>query len=85
MKAFELSEDPLGAMLDRGGAHSHMEVQPIEAMEAWMPLHQLVGFYRGNAIKYLARMDRKGAPLEDVRKAQHYCDLLFELMSRGER
>ena len=70
-------------LLDRGSQHYRdMSVQPIEAMEAWLPPHQLVGFYRGNVIKYLARLDRKGAPLEDAKKAAHYCDLLADLIQR---
>jgi hypothetical protein len=72
------------SLLTRGSKHYvDMVLQPLEAMEAWMPEHQLVGFYRGNAIKYLARMDRKGAPLEDLKKAQHYVDLLVNLCERG--
>jgi hypothetical protein len=73
------------SLLTRGSKHYvDMVLQPLEAMEAWMPEHQLVGFYRGNAIKYLARMDRKGAPLEDLKKAQHYVDLLVNLCERGQ-
>ena len=80
IEVHEISDD----LLTRGSKHyKDMLVQPLEAMEAWMPYHQLVGFYRGNAIKYLARMDRKGAPLEDAKKAQHYCDLLVYLLERG--
>ena len=81
MTPLEMAEQE--SLLTRGSKHyTDMIVQPLEAMEAWMPYHQLVGFYRGCAIKYLARMDRKGAPLEDLKKAQHYVDLLVNLVER---
>ncbi|NBW58438.1 DUF3310 domain-containing protein [bacterium] len=35
------------------------------------------GFFRGNAIKYLSRMDKKGTPKADLLKAMHYCFLLY--------
>lgn len=63
-----------------GGDHYRtMEIQPWDAMQAWMSATEFRGFLRGNAIKYLARCDRKGAPLDDLRKARHYIDRLIEL------
>ena len=34
-------------------------------------------FCRSNAIKYLARYDRKGQAKRDILKAMHYCTLLY--------
>ena len=34
-------------------------------------------FCRSNAIKYLARYDKKGFPESDIMKAIHYCVLLY--------
>lgn len=63
-----------------GGDHyKKKEIQPWEAMEAWMSKEQFIGFLRGNALKYLARCDDKGG-VEDVRKARHYLDKLIETM-----
>ncbi len=62
-----------------GGSHYRdMEIQPWDAMRAWMTPAEFRGFLRGNAIKYLARCDRKGSPLDDLRKARHYLDALIE-------
>lgn len=62
-----------------GGTHyRQMAIQPWDAMRAWMSPSEFRGFLRGNAIKYLARCDRKGAPLDDLRKARHYLDRLIE-------
>ena len=35
------------------------------------------GFCRGNAMKYLSRYDKKGTPTLDIKKAIHYCVLLY--------
>lgn len=62
-----------------GGDHYRaMDIQPWDAMQAWMTSAEFRGFLRGNAIKYLARCDKKGAPVEDLRKARHYIDRLIE-------
>ncbi len=37
-----------------------------------------IGFFEGNAIKYLSRWKDKGG-VEDLRKARHYIDKLIEL------
>ena len=37
-----------------GGDHyTKLDVQPWEAMQAWMTQAEFAGFLRGNAIKYL--------------------------------
>lgn len=63
-----------------GGSHYvSMGVQPWDAMESWMSYESFAGFLRGNAIKYLARTDKKGG-IEDLKKARHYLNKLIELM-----
>ena len=46
---------------------SHIEV--IDAIEAWE-----LGFHLGNVVKYVARAQRKGRLLEDLKKARWYLD-----------
>jgi len=65
-----------------GGSHyTELAVQPWAAMQSWMSTEAFAGFLRGNAIKYLARCDKKGG-VEDLRKARHYLDKLIELECR---
>ena len=62
-----------------GGDHyKSQNVQPWDAMEAWMSQDQFKGFLRGNVIKYIARCDKKGGA-EDLEKARHYLDKLIEV------
>lgn len=63
-----------------GGHYIKLDVQPWEAMEAWMSKEEFQGFLRGNAIKYLAR--DKGNRLEDWRKAKHYIEKLIEVSAK---
>jgi hypothetical protein len=57
--------------------HYNHEVQPWDAMEAWLPIEQFRGFLRGNVIKYLARYPEKGG-LDDLLKARAYLDRLID-------
>ncbi len=62
-----------------GGDHyTKLDVQPWEAMQAWMTQAEFAGFLRGNAIKYLARCNDKGGR-QDLQKAQHYLAKLLEV------
>lgn len=64
-----------------GGDHyARQSIQPWDAMEAWMTRNEFIGFLRGNAIKYLARMGSKDAASQDARKAEHYCVKLAEML-----
>lgn len=46
---------------------SHIEV--IDAIEAWG-----LGFRLANVVKYVARADHKGQPIEDLQKALWYLE-----------
>ena len=48
-----------------GGAENPYEA--IKVIEAWG-----LGFCLGNAVKYISRAEKKGAALEDLRKAAWY-------------
>lgn len=69
---------PLANQKQIGGNHyQSADIQPWDAMKAWMPKEQFIGFLRGNAIKYVARADKKGN-VEDYKKALHYLEKLVE-------
>ena len=61
-----------------GGDHyRRYKYQPIELI-ADLGL----GFERGNAVKYLARLGHKGDPLEDLAKVRHYLDFFEKRRNR---
>lgn len=49
--------------------HYAMDPTPWAVIEAWG-----LGFNMGNVVKYTARAERKGEPLQDLRKAREYLD-----------
>ena len=77
-----LGDTPAGAK-DRqeGGNHyTDMGIGPWDIIDTW-PFEQQVGFYRGNALKYLMRMGTKGDDdLQEARKAAHYNERLIEIL-----
>jgi len=54
------------------------KIQPIEIMRANFSKEELVGFYKGNVIKYVSRAQRKNG-VEDLEKAAVYLGWWIEL------
>jgi len=61
-----------------GGDHYQMAIQPVDFIEK-----NGIGFTEGNIIKYIVRYKRKHG-LKDLRKAQHYLEMLIERMEEEE-
>ena len=65
-----------------GGDHyASKDIQPWDAMEAWMTKEAFSGYLQGNCIKYLSRYREKNG-IEDLKKAQHYLAKLCEHESK---
>jgi hypothetical protein len=63
-----------------GGDHyKKLGVEPWDVVGTW-PQAQQVGFYRGNALKYLMRAGTKDDPMQEIQKARHYLDRLIEIL-----
>ena len=59
-----------------GGDHyKNMKIQPAEFIHA-----NDIGFFEGNAIKYLSRWHLKNG-IEDLKKAIHFIEMLIDLES----
>lgn len=83
----QLEEDPQPAAsqpaardVQVGGDHyKTMTVQPWDVIDTW-PREQRIGFYRGNALKYVMRMGSKDEEAGEAGKARHYLDKLIEVL-----
>jgi len=65
-----------------GGVHYvSMEIQPWDVVDTWPP-EQRIGYYRGNALKYLMRLGSKDAGAQEAEKAAHYCQKLAEELAK---
>jgi hypothetical protein len=63
-----------------GGKHyKEMSVQPWDVIDSFTR-EQRIGFYRGNAIKYIMRMGTKDECMNEIKKARHYLDKLIEVL-----
>ena len=57
--------------------YSFGEIEVIDAIEDWtLPYHL------GNVVKYVARCERKGKELEDLKKAQWYLNRYIEMKEK---
>lgn len=64
-----------------GGDHYiNMGIEPWDVVNSW-PVDQQIGFYRGNALKYLMRMGSKDEQRMELKKAEHYVQKLIEVLS----
>lgn len=57
--------------------------QPIEVMQANMTHDELIGFLKGNIIKYACRCGRKDEPLKEAEKIKQYAEWLCVVLSGG--
>jgi len=63
-----------------GGTHYvAMQVTPWDVIDTW-PIEQRIGFYRGNALKYIMRMGSKDQSDQEVQKGLHYLEKLVEVL-----
>ena len=63
-----------------GKHYKDLGVEPWDVIDTW-PIEQQIGFYRGNALKYLMRMGGKDERLQEVQKGHHYVEKLIEVLS----
>lgn len=52
-------------------------IEAIEGIEASMGPEAYAGYLKGNIMKYMWRYERKGKPIEDLKKARWYLDRLI--------
>jgi hypothetical protein len=52
-------------------------IEAIEGIEASMGPEAYAGYLKGNIMKYMWRYERKGKPIEDLKKARWYLGRLI--------
>ena len=63
-----------------GGDHyKKMGIQTWDVVDTW-PLEQQIGYYRGNALKYVMRIGSKDEEIQEAGKAIHYLEKLIEVL-----
>ena len=64
--------------------HYQTKVQPIETMQANMTHEELMGFLKGNIIKYVCRCGRKDDVSKETAKIKQYAEWLDIVANGGE-
>lgn len=59
--------------------YADRKVEPIDVIEDWN-----LNFNLGNVIKYVARCDLKGSPIDDLNKAVWYLNREIERRNKNE-
>ena len=65
-------------------AKHYSSVDGIQTLDLIDAVGDAPAFCSSNAIKYLARYDKKGFPESDILKAIHYCVLLYHFSRKRE-
>jgi len=57
-------------------------IETIDILRAKLTKEELVGFLKGNVIKYMTRSGKKEDALKDLKKAQWYLNYLIDMEER---
>lgn len=68
---------PLDEKVDHPKHYTYGNIETIEVIEDWN-----LGYNLGNVLKYIARADHKGNPVEDLKKARWYLEREIGLRSK---
>ena len=81
---FPKEKDMKADNMQIGGNHYlEMGVEPWNVIDTW-PVEQRIGFYRGNALKYVMRMGSKDENVKEIRKSSHYLAKLAEVLEERD-
>lgn len=70
--------DTQSDMVNHPDHYTYGNIECIEGIEASMTPEAFEGYCKGAVLKYIWRYERKGKPLEDLKKAQWYLNKLIE-------
>ena len=73
---YKLSKLPQADEVNHPQHYTDGEIECIDAIKAALSPEEYKGFLKGNAMKYIWRMNRKGKPSVDAKKALWYTDKL---------
>lgn len=84
--ALKISKGSTPKVAKEGSAQTsiHYQIgdkQPIEIMQDYMTKEELIGFLKGNIIKYTLRLGRKDAPEKEAGKIEQYSKWLRKVIN----
>lgn len=76
-----VKSEEFAVKLEVKNKHYVSDHQPIETMQSNMTHEELIGFLKGNIIKYACRCGKKDEPLKEAEKIKQYADWLCVVFS----
>ena len=60
--------------------YSQNGLSPLDSFkQGLISKEELIGFCKGNVIKYIVRFQSKGTPIQDLNKAKDYINFLLDI------
>lgn len=78
-----VKSEEFAAELEVKNKHYVSDHQPIETMQSNMTHAEMIGFLKGNIIKYACRCGKKDEPLKEAEKIKQYAEWLCIVLSGG--
>ena len=78
-----VKSEEFAAELEVKNKHYISDHQPIETMQSNMTHDEMIGFLKGNIIKYACRCGKKDEPLKEAEKIKQYAEWLCIVLSGG--
>lgn len=78
-----VKSEEFDAELEVKNKHYVSDHQPIETMQSNMTHDEMIGFLKGNIIKYACRCGKKDEPLKEAEKIKQYAEWLCIVLSGG--
>ena len=78
-----VKSEECAAELEVKNKHYISDHQPIETMQSNMTHEEMIGFLKGNIIKYACRCGKKDEPLKEAEKIKQYAEWLCIVLSGG--
>ena len=78
-----VKSEEFAAELEVKNKHYVSDHQPIETMQSNMTHDEMIGFLKGNIIKYACRCGKKDEPLKEAEKIKQYAEWLCIVLSGG--
>lgn len=75
-------DTPAGDAVDHPSHYTHGPVECIDAIASALGHDAFIAFLRGQIIKYMWRLGRKGNALEDAQKGTWYANRLVEELAK---
>ena len=77
--------EPIADMVNNPSHYTSGGIETIDFLEAKMSCEEVIGYLKGNVLKYLSRAGKKNDDVEDYKKAQWYLNRLVKNVEKCKK